>query len=122
MVERISRISRSEASSRTEAGHTLNLGSDSENAWIAARQSKINDDIEERRRLFSEERSLDGILEDDEATPDTAFPSRQWVEPSEPEEQPEDGAEEPRLSGESERIGTQNFDEDTPFGDRVVIV
>lgn len=122
MVERISRISRSEASTRTEAGHTLNLGSDSENAWIAARQSKINDDIEERRRHLSEERAGDGLPEDDEAAPDTHFPSRQWVEPSEPAAEANDEAEEPRLSGESERIGTQNFDEDTPFGDRVVIV
>lgn len=119
MVERISRISRSEGSARTEAGNTLNLGSD---AWVAARQSKINDDIEERRRLLSEEQSRDGIPEDDEATPDTPFPSRQWVEPSEPAEEAEEVAEEPRLSGESERIGTQNFDEDTPFGERVVIV
>ena len=31
-------------------------------------------------------------------------------------------AEELRFSGESERIGTQNFDEDTPFGGRVAIV
>mgnify|MGYP006213825191 CR=1 FL=1 len=34
----------------------------------------------------------------------------------------DDSAGEPRLSGESERIGTQNFDEDTPFGDRTLIV
>lgn len=122
MVERISRISRSEGSARTEAGNTLNLGSDAQNAWVAARQSKINDDIEERRRLLSEERTRDGMPEDDEATPDTPFPSRQWVEPSEPAEEAEEEAEEPRLSGESERIGTQNFDEDTPFGERVVIV
>nr|WP_246762673.1 hypothetical protein [Rhizobium sp. NZLR1] len=31
-------------------------------------------------------------------------------------------AEQPVLSGESERIGTRNFDDDTPFGERVVIV
>lgn len=122
MVDRISRISSSEASTRTEAGHTLNLGSDAQNAWVAARQSKINHDIEERHRIAVEERAENGMPEEDEASPDHKFASRQWVDPSEPEATPEDPTEEPRLSGESERIGTQNFDEDTPFGDRVVIV
>lgn len=122
MVDRISRISSSEASTRTEAGHTLNLGSDAQNAWVAARQSKINHDIEERHRIAVEERAENGMPEEDEASPDHKFASRQWVDTSEPEATPEDPTEEARLSGESERIGTQNFDEDTPFGDRVVIV
>lgn len=122
MVDRISRISGSEASTRTETSHTLNLGSDAQNAWVAARQSKINDDIEERHRIAVEERAENGLPEDDEASPEHKFASRQWVEPSEPEDAAEYPAEEPRLSGESERIGTQNFDEDTPFGDRELIV
>lgn len=99
MVERISRTSASAASLQTESGQTLNLGSDAQNAWVAARQSKINHDLEERHQQDAEEKIAQ-------------------VSPV------EDGgnAEEKRFSGESERIGTQNFDENTPFGERVVIV
>ncbi len=99
MVERISRTSPSAASSQTEGGHTLNLGSDAQNAWVAARQSKINHDLEERHQQDTEEKiGQDSPVEDG------------------------GDVEEKRFSGESERIGTQNFDENTPFGERVVIV
>ncbi len=99
MVERISRTSSSAASSQTEGGHTLNLGSDAQNAWVAARQSKINHDLEERQQQDAEEKIAHVSAAEDDS-----------------------GAEEKRLSGESERIGTQNFDGNTPFGERVVIV
>ncbi|AOG08896.1 hypothetical protein [Agrobacterium sp. RAC06] len=99
MVERISRTSPSAASSQTEGGHTLNLGSDAQNAWVAARQSKINHDLEERHQQDADEKISEGAAAEDDGD-----------------------AKEKRLSGESERIGTQNFDEDTPFGERVVIV
>ncbi|MBU0739385.1 MAG: hypothetical protein KJ981_11635 [Alphaproteobacteria bacterium] len=99
MVERISRISSSEASSQTESGQTLSLGSDAQNAWVAARQSKINHDLEERHQQDAEEKiGQDSPVEDG------------------------GDVEEKRFSGESERIGTQNFDENTPFGERVAIV
>ncbi|SIQ32001.1 hypothetical protein SAMN05880561_102724 [Rhizobium sp. RU33A] len=99
MVERISRTSPSAASLQTESGQTLNLGSDAQNAWVAARQSKINHDLEERHQRDADEKSAE-----DEAVTDDEAP------------------EEKRFSGESERIGTQNFDENTPFGERVTIV
>jgi hypothetical protein len=121
MVDRISRISSSEASARTETGHTLNLGSDSQNAWVAARQSKINHDIEERHREAEEEHARHGAPDDD-AEDDGARSRHAWIEPEGAPEASEDETGEPRLSGESERIGTQNFDEDTPFGDRELIV
>jgi hypothetical protein len=122
MVDRITSIFGSEASTRTETGHTLNLGSDAQNAWVAARQSKINHDIEELHKMAVEERAENGMPEEDEAAPNHEFASRQWVEPSDTDVADENTDEEPRLSGESERIGTQNFDEDTPFGDRTLIV
>jgi hypothetical protein len=118
MVDRISRISSSEASTRTEAGHTLNLGSDSQNAWVAARQSKINHDIEERHREAEEEHARHGASDED----DDARLGHAWNEAEDASETGEDEKGEPRLSGESERIGTQNFDDDTPFGDRELIV
>jgi hypothetical protein len=122
MVDRISRISSSEASTRTETGHTLNLGSDSQNAWVAARQSKINHDIEERHREAEEEHARQQGTPDDDAADSGARPRHAWIEPQGAPEASEDETGEPRLSGESERIGTQNFDEDTPFGDRELIV
>lgn len=122
MVERISRISRSDATSPTDVGHTLNIGSDADNAWVAARQSQINHDIEERRRTMLEEKAEHGTLDDEQAGNEDGPLSDPRVETSGTDETAEDGAEEPRLSGESERIGTQNFDEDTPFGDRTLIV
>ena len=118
MVDRISRISSREASARTETGYTLNLGSDSQNAWVAARQSKINHDIEERHREAKEEQACHGAPDEDGDT----SPGRDWIEPEGAPENSHDETSEPRLSGESERIGTQNFDEDTPFGERELIV
>lgn len=122
MVERISRISRSDATSPTDVTHTLNIGSDADNAWVAARQSQINHDIEERRRTMLEEKAEHGALDGEHSGNEDGPPSDPSVETSGTDETAEDGAEEPRLSGESERIGTQNFDEDTPFGDRTLIV
>lgn len=121
MVDRIGRLSGSAASAGTDTGHTLNLGSDSQNAWVAARQSRINHDIEERHRHAEEERARDGPPDEQPDAGDTR-PSRQWIEPEDAGETVDDEAKEPRLSGESERIGTQNFDEDTPFGNRELII
>ena len=121
MVERISRISSSEASNQTEAGSTLNLDSDPMSAWVGARQSKINRDIEARHRQAEDERAQKGSPGDESETAQ-APPARQLLHPSDPPDPLAENTGEPRLSGESERIGTQNFDEDTPFGDRVAIV
>lgn len=121
MVKRINRVSGSEASTRTESGHTLNLGSDSLNAWVAARQSKINHDIAERQRQTADQQARDGFYPSEEERADDAPSHNVWAETPEAEAAAESGPE-PRLSGESERIGTQNFDDDTPFGERVVIV
>ncbi|MBY3166109.1 hypothetical protein HFO53_00020 [Rhizobium laguerreae] len=37
-------------------------------------------------------------------------------------EEASEQAEWPALSGESDRIGTRNFNDDTPFGERVAIL
>ncbi|THV21329.1 hypothetical protein [Peteryoungia ipomoeae] len=120
MVKRVSRIYPGEASNQAEVGHTLNLGSDPLNTWVSARQSKINHDIEERRRTAPDEHADHGSAKEQEA--EHGHPSRHLIEPDDTRNATECAPEEPRLSGESERIGTQNFDEDTPFGDRVAII
>lgn len=95
MVKPVTRISASAASEATRIDHSLSITSEPDNAWIAARQDRITADQEERKRDATEGDSDDRL----------------------PEE-----ADEALLSGESERIGSQNFDEDTPFGDRVAII
>lgn len=122
MVDRISRIFNGQASSPAEISLTLNLDSDSENAWVAARQSKINHDLEERKRAAKDEPRHQIADDGGEGNGDDTLSSRQWPTTSDGEEPGEGGSEEACLSGESPRIGTQNFDEDTPFGDRVAIV
>lgn len=121
MVKRVSRIFPSEASNQAEVGHTLNLGSDPLNTWVSARQSKINHDIEERRRNAPGEHADHGLAKEEQEA-EHGHRSRHLIEPDETRNATEGAPEEPRLSGESERIGTQNFDEDTPFGDRVAII
>ena len=95
MVKPVTRISASAESEVTRIDHSLSITSEPDNAWVAARQDRMTADGEGRERSVTESDS------DDHA----------------PEE-----ADEALLSGESERIGSQNFDEDTPFGDRVAII
>ncbi|CAH0341506.1 hypothetical protein [Rhizobium sp. CECT 9324] len=122
MVDPVNRISRSEASMPSQIDHTLNVRSDANNAWIAARQSQINDDLLELQKIAIAELAR---RKEQEATvdPDEQHPhSRQWFEPVDPSEETEQSEQPPKLSGESDRIGTQNFDDDTPFGERVAIL
>lgn len=122
MVDPVTRISRTDSSMPTQIGQTLNVRSDAYNAWISARQSKINDDLLELQQTAIEElarrKEQDGDVEPDEQHGH----ARQWSEPSGAFEETEDPEQPPRLSGESDRIGTQNFDDDTPFGERVAIL
>jgi hypothetical protein len=122
MVDPVNRISRSEASMPSQIDHTLNVRSDANNAWIAARQSQINDDLLELQKIAIAELAR---RKEQEATvdPDEQHPhSRQWFEPVDPSEETDQSEQQPKLSGESDRIGTQNFDDDTPFGERVAIL
>ncbi|WP_159950481.1 hypothetical protein [Rhizobium sp. 18065] len=122
MVDPVTRISRADQSVPTQISQTLNIRSDSENAWVAARQSKINDDLLELHKIAVEElarrKQQDGDIDPDEQHSH----ARQWSEPLGSFDETEETGQPPRLSGESERIGTQNFDEDTPFGERVAIL
>jgi len=74
----------------TKVGISTSIGSEPDNAWVAARQSQIT--------------------ADQQASKGAAQTNRMG------------NAEQALLSGESERIGTRNFDKDTPFGKRVAII
>ncbi|MGE7370872.1 hypothetical protein ACQKKX_17670 [Neorhizobium sp. NPDC001467] len=78
--------------------------SEPDNVWVAARQDRITADQEK-----SQHDTLEG--EADNGQPHDCAVLQKSEE-----------TEAALLSGESERIGTQNFDEDTPFGERVVII
>lgn len=127
MVERVSRISSSASSSSTQIDNSLAIGSEPYNAWVAARQDKINDDLRERAREHASDPDGHHKSPEDEAEEDAdarmqARHARQLGEPDDSVDTAEEPHEDCTLSGESDRIGTRNFDDDTPFGERSVIV
>jgi len=122
MVDPVNRISRSDASLPTQIDQTLNVRSDANNAWIAARQSRISDDLLELQKIAIEELARRKEQEAHVDPDGQHAHTRQWFEPLGASEDTEETEQQPRLSGESERIGSQNFDDDTPFGERVAIL
>lgn len=121
MVDPVQRVSSSNTSLPTQTGTSLSIGSEAYNAWIAARQAKINEDLLELEKAAIEELARRRAQEE-EASPEEQRHTRQWGEPFGEWSDAEDTAQPPTLSGESDRIGTQNFDEETPFGERIAIV
>jgi len=125
MVDAITPVSATTVSSPTQIGTSTSIDSISEHAWVAARQSQITADHDALAKGLVEQTPE---KPEDKADPDTEerearLSARQLrdeaLEDLEPTEQPPEPA---LLSGESERIGTQNFDEDTPFGERVAFI
>ncbi|MCL6706915.1 hypothetical protein M8R20_07880 [Pseudomonas sp. R2.Fl] len=120
MVDPVQRISSTNTSMPTQVGNSLSIGSEAYNAWIAARQAKINEDLLDLEKAATEE--LARRRAEEEISPDDQRHARQWGEPLGESTEAGDDAQPQTLSGESDRIGTQNFDDDTPFGERVAIV
>jgi hypothetical protein len=124
MVDPITPISATSPSSATKIGSSVSITPEAENAWVAARQSHITADLDalkdaaERQDDGQEDRQRDA---DDAPVSSDDRHTHSRFEGTAPEDA---GAaeEHPRFSGESERIGTQNFDENTPFGERVAII
>ncbi|GEO84015.1 MULTISPECIES: hypothetical protein [Alphaproteobacteria] len=123
MVDPVKRISRTDPSAPTQIDSSLSISSEPDNAWIAARQSKITEGL-----LALEKAARDEIAsrsqpeEDSKAVRERESRARHLGEPYGEAEEAEKPPEHPEFSGESDRIGTQNFDDDTPFGTRVVIL
>ncbi|NKK68187.1 hypothetical protein [Rhizobium leguminosarum] len=111
MVDAISPISATAASEPTKVGTSTSIGSEPDNAWVAARQSQIT---ETANGLIPH---ADLIVENEEHPQ-----KRHGHAASDDGEEAGEQAEQPALSGESDRIGTRNFDDDTPFGERVAII
>ncbi|ULR45485.1 hypothetical protein [Rhizobium sp. K102] len=121
MVEAINPISATAASEPTKVGTSTSIGSEPDNAWVAARQSQITTDRQASREMAQKQSANELIPHADLAAEDEMH-QRKWSARSQDEKEAGETAEQPTLSGESERIGTRNFDGDAPFGKREAIV
>lgn len=116
MVEAVASVSSTSSSSPTSIGTSTSITAVPENAWVAARQARITADQERLSRRKTED-------EDRPARDREDSDPRHGLATEHRDDFVSDETEQPAvLSGESERIGTANFDEDTPFGERVAIV
>ena len=121
MVEAINPISATAASEPTKVGTSTSISSEPDNAWVAARQAQITADRQASREM-AQKRSANELIPHADLAGEDEKHQRNRSAGSQEEEEASETAEQPTLSGESERIGTRNFDDDTPFGEREAIV
>ncbi|MBW8790815.1 MAG: hypothetical protein JF594_24635 [Rhizobium leguminosarum] len=123
MVDAINPISATARSEATKVGTSTSIGSEPDNAWVAARQSQITADQLAAKKSTEKEAASDIIPHADLIVDYEQHPQkRDGHAASDEREEAGEQAEQPVLSGESDRIGTRNFDDDTPFGERVAII
>ncbi|NKJ39325.1 hypothetical protein [Rhizobium sp. SG570] len=101
-VQKVMPISATASSRQVEISQTNSILSDPDGRWVAKRQGAINEAFEKRMRLESNEA---GGLE---------VQSRDSSKDIEISDEPVG-----KLSGESDRIGRNEWDENTPFGKHV---
>jgi len=89
-VQKIMPVSATSASRQVAINHTNSILSDPDPRWVAMRQGTINEAFEKRMRLASDHGSSQNV----EFSKDPAG----------------------KLSGESDRIGRNEWDENTAFG------
>lgn len=119
MVDPVTRISATAASAATQVDSSVVSRAEPDNVWAAQRQAQINADLA-AMKSFREQQQESEEEEETSASLDDRHPHRrQEVAGSEVNDEPSDDA---RLSGESERIGTRNYDDETPFGHRTLII
>ncbi|WP_421407504.1 hypothetical protein [Agrobacterium tumefaciens] len=101
-VQKVMPISATASSPPVEIGQTNSILSDPDGRWVAKRQGAINEAFEKRMR----EKSDQGIA---------------LVDPSHDRSLTVELSEKPaaKLSGESDRIGRFEWDENTAFGKQV---
>ncbi|CAN7603901.1 hypothetical protein [Neorhizobium sp. LjRoot104] len=99
-IQEVMPISAVAPSRQVEINQTSSIFSDPDGRWVAVRQGAINEAFERRMRLESEKSGEAKAHSQDE---------------------PRDSgiSEVGKLSGESERIGQINWDENTPPGEHV---
>ncbi|ARO30786.1 hypothetical protein NXC14_CH02866 [Rhizobium sp. NXC14] len=124
MVEAVNRISSTAESQPTKVGISTSIGSEPDNAWVAARQSRITADQQASKGVADTNGAGNLVPHADLLVDQDEHPGKRHGHAlsGEGEESGEDATEQRLLSGESDRIGTCNFDADTPFGERVAII
>lgn len=123
MVDAISPINASAATSATAVDRSLSIASEPGNKWVAERQSRIDAD---QNATHARNNSSSNDLADEEIEEEIPplFEGHARRRKAR-RDYPDDNADQTRdhvLSGESERIGSTNFDDDTPFGERTAII
>jgi hypothetical protein len=125
MVDAITPVSASSETTATHVEKSLSITSEPDNKWVASRQSKIDaDQVESRRRHPSSAETSPPVPEDveEELPPLFEGHARKRRSRQEPGQDLSEETDAHLLSGESTDIGSTNFDDETPFGDRVAIV
>jgi hypothetical protein len=124
MIDPITAVSGSAATTRTQVDRSLSITSEPDNKWVATRQSTIDADQDALKQANAELQADIARFEADDAievSPEGQSPHPQkraqgggtWAV---------DHDDQAKLSGESDRIGTVDFEDDTPFGHRTAIV
>lgn len=124
MVDAISPINASAATSATAVDRSLSIASEPDNKWVADRQSRIDADQNATRAMnkSSSDDDLAGEEVKEELPPLFEGHARRRKARRDYPNDNADRLEDHMLSGESERIGFTNFDDDTPFGERTAII
>jgi len=117
MINAVTRISAIEPSVSAQIHTSMSIDSESEKAWVAARQSHITSDLLERRMPENVEDK-----DDSQVDPDSASNNGRPIQSRGIGDAASEDLEGGVFSGESDRIGTTNFDEKSKFGHRVAIV
>ncbi len=107
MVDRVSPIAATSPSSVTTAQDSLSITSEPDNAFVARRQAEITAALEQRKERDILGHESHHGTEKHEPSGDGAHPDA------------DKAADADRLSGESGRIGTGNWEEDVPPGEHV---
>ena len=102
IVHKVTPITATDPSRQVEISHTNSILSDPDGRWVAKRQGAINEAFEKLMRLES----------------DQAGESRTASHDG-PQDVGLSDAAAGKLSGESERIGRTQWDENIPFGEHV---
>lgn len=119
MVDPVTRVSSTSASAATLVDSSVVSRAEPDNVWAAHRQDQINADLATMKR-FREQQDEAGSEEEPSASLDDRHPHRR--QDATASETLDEQADDARLSGESERIGTRNYDDETPFGHRTLII
>lgn len=121
MVEPVTPVAATAASQAVKVESSLSIA-EPDNAWADARQSRVNADLAALKAARDEAEASREEKAERNTLDDRHPHKRHDASAADMSGEGEDKPDEERLSGESDRIGTRNFDDKTPFGHRVMIV